>query len=192
VSGTGGRRGRAGRGVTAAGRRSAAVDRPLRIGVIGSSAADGTIRSAARGVGRALALARAVTVCGGLGGVMEAAADGAAAEGGLVLGFLPGGDPAAAAPGVSLPVPTGLGEARNVLVVRASEAVVAVAGAWGTRAEAALCMKLGIPLVGLLDDLGETFPIERFTDPDAAAARALELATGARRGATDDEKKRTR
>lgn len=178
--------------MTSADRRPPAVDRPIRIGVIGSSSADGTIRTAARGVGRALALARAVTVCGGLGGVMEAAADGAAAEGGLVLGFLPGTAAAAAAPGVSLPVPTGLGEARNVLVVRASEAVVAVAGAWGTRNEAALCMKLGVPLVGLLDDLGEAFPIERFTDPDAAVARALELAIGARRGATEDERKRTR
>lgn len=167
------------------------VDRPLRIGVIGSSSADDTVRAAARGVGRALALARAVTVCGGLGGVMSAAAEGAAAEGGLVLGFLPGADPDASAPGVTLPVPTGMGEARNVLVVRASEAVVAVAGAWGTRNEAALCLELGIPLVGLLDTLGDVFPIERFTDPDAAVARALEMATGGRRR-DSDETKRTR
>ncbi|HKK08075.1 MAG TPA: TIGR00725 family protein [Gemmatimonadota bacterium] len=166
------------------------MDRPLRIGVIGSSRADDTVLAAARGVGRALALARAVTVCGGLGGVMAAAAEGAAAEGGLVLGFLPGGDPAAAAPGVSLPVATGLGEARNVLVVRASEAVVAVAGGWGTRNEAALCLKLGIPLVGLLDSLGDVFPIERFTDPDAAVARALERATGRRRAHSDETRTR--
>lgn len=155
--------------------------RPLRIGVIGSSDAGAEALAAARGVGRALARARAVVVCGGLGGVMAAAAEGAAAEGGLVLGLLPGEDPSAAAPGVGLPIATGLGEARNVLVVRASEAVVAVAGGWGTRNEAALCLKLGVPLVGVLDTLGETFAIERFTDPDAAVARALEGATGRRR-----------
>lgn len=174
-------------------RRSAAgpsIERPFRIGVIGSSDAGGMARAAARGVGRALALARAVTVCGGLGGVMEAAAAGAAAEGGLVIGFLPGGDAQEAAAGVSLPVPTGLGEARNVLVVRASEAVVAVAGSWGTRNEASLCLKLGIPLVGLLDTLGDIFPIERFTDPDAAVARALELATCARTDHLDSERHR--
>ncbi len=115
--------------------------------------------------------------------MMAAAAAGSADEGGLVLGLLPGEDPSAAAPGVTVPIATGLGEARNVLVVRASEAVIAVAGGWGTRNEAALCLKLGIPLVGLLDSLGELFPIDRFIEPDAAVARALELATG-RRGHT--------
>lgn len=160
---------------------TAAVERPLRIGVIGSASAGSEALAAARGVGRALARARAVTVCGGLGGVMEAAAEGAASEGGLVLGLLPGDDPAAAAPGVSLPVPTAMGEARNVLVVRASEAVVAVAGGWGTRSEASLCMKLGVPLVGLMDTIGDLFEIERFRDPEGAVARALELAQERRR-----------
>ncbi len=156
--------------------------RPVRIGVIGSADAGPEALTAARGVGRALARARAVVVCGGLGGVMAAAAGAAAAEGGLVLGFLPGEDPSAAAPGVGLPIATGFGEARNVLVVRASEAVLAVAGGWGTRNEAALCLKLGVPLIGLLDTLGGSFSIERFTDPDTAVARALEMATGRRRG----------
>ncbi len=157
------------------------VDRPIRIGVIGSSHAGDELRAAARGVGRALARARAVVVCGGLGGVMEAAAAGAAEEGGAVVGFLPGDDPDAAAPGVTIPVATGMGEARNVLVVRASEALVAVGGAWGTKNEATLCMKLDVPLVGVMDALGESFPIERFRDPDAGVARALELAEQARR-----------
>ena len=157
------------------------ADRPYRVGVIGSSSADEEERAAGRGVGRALARARALVVCGGLGGVMEAAAEGAASEGGAVLGFLPGEDPEAAAPGVTVPVATGFGQARNVLVVRASEAVVAVGGAWGTRNEASLCLKLGTPLVGVHDSLGELFPVERFRDPDAGVARALELAQ-ARRG----------
>jgi uncharacterized protein (TIGR00725 family) len=158
-----------------------AVDRPYRIGVIGSGAAEGEVLAAARGVGRALGKARALLVCGGMGGVMEAAAEGAADEGGAVLGILPGDDPSAAAPGVTVPVPTGFGQGRNVLVVKASEAVVAVGGAWGTRSEAALCLKLGVPLIGVMDSLGDVFSVERFRDPDAGVARALELAQKTRR-----------
>ncbi len=108
---------------------------------------------------------------------MAAAAEGAASEGGEVLGILPGDDPDAAAEGVSIPIPTGIGEARNYLVVRASEAVIAVSGGWGTVNEAAHCMKIGRPLVGVRDALGDRFEIERFEDPAAAVARALELAT---------------
>lgn len=170
-------------GLGGAGRggRGAAVDRPLRIGVIGSGDAEGEVLVAARAVGRALARAEALLVCGGLGGVMGAAAEGAAEEGAPVLGFLPGDDPGEAAAGVSIPVPTGLGEARNALVVRASEAVIAVSGEWGTMSEAAFCMKLGVPLVGVLDSLPDEFPIDRFRDPAAAVARAFELAQGRRR-----------
>lgn len=159
-----------------------AVDRPYRIGVIGSGEAEGEVLAAARGVGRALGKARALLVCGGMGGVMEAAAEGAADEGGAVLGILPGDDPSAAAPGVTVPVPTGFGQGRNVLVVKASEAVVAVGGEWGTRSEAALCLKLGVPLIGVMDTLGDVFPVERFRDPDAGVACALELAQTTRRG----------
>lgn len=165
-----------------AARRKGAVDRPYRIGVIGSGSAEGEVLALARGVGRSLARARALVVCGGLGGVMEAAAEGAASEGGAVLGILPGDDPDAAAPGVTVPVPTGFGQGRNVLVVKASEAVVALGGAWGTRSEASLCLKLGVPVVGVSDTLGEVFDIERFRDADAAVARALELAQKGRRG----------
>lgn len=163
------------------GAAGARAERPYRVGVIGSSSAGEEEIAAARGVGRALARARALVVCGGLGGVMEAVAEGATAEGGAVIGFLPGDDPEAAAAGVTVPVATGLGEARNVLVVKASEAVVAVGGEWGTRNEAALCLKIGTPLVGVHDSLGDLFDIERFRDPDAGVARALELAQ-ARRG----------
>lgn len=151
--------------------------RPIRIGVIGSASADPDTWAIAHAVGRALGRAEALLVCGGGGGVMAAAAEGACQEGGEVLGLLPGDDPDAAADGVSIPVPTGFGEARNFLVVRASEAVIAVAGGWGTLNEAAHCVKIGRPLVGVGDRLGEKFDIERFGDPAAAVARALELAT---------------
>ncbi|MEJ2482655.1 MAG: hypothetical protein P8049_05950, partial [Gemmatimonadota bacterium] len=101
-------------------------------------------------------------------------------EGGLVLGFLPGSDADAGADGVTIPIATGLGEMRNALVVRASEALIAIEGEWGTLNEAALCMKIGRPLVGVRDALGDRFPIERFEEPAAAVARAVELASARR------------
>ena len=156
--------------------------RPIRIGVIGSARADAETWATAHAVGGALARAEALLVCGGGAGVMAAAAEGACREGGAVLGILPGDDADAAADGVSIPLPSGMGEARNVLVVRASEAVIAVAGSWGTMNEAALCIKIGRPLVGVRDTLGSRFEIERFDDPAAAVARALELATEWRSG----------
>lgn len=156
--------------------------RPLRIGVIGSGSCGPEAADAARSLGAVLAREGAAVLCGGLGGVMAAAADGAASEGGTVIGLLPGSDPSAAAGGVSLPIATGLGHSRNAVLVRASEAVVAVAGEWGTRSEASLCIKMRVPLVGLRDTLGEVFAIERFRDPVPAATRALELARAGRGG----------
>lgn len=157
------------------------MSRPLRIGVIGSSTASEEEALLARAVGAAIARAEAVTVCGGLGGVMEAAAAGASGEGGTVLGILPGADATAAAAGVTIPVPTGLGEARNVIVVRASEAVIAIAGGWGTLSEAAFCRKFGIPVIGLDARLPDAALTERADDPAAAVARAVELAGERRR-----------
>lgn len=98
-------------------------------------------------VGAGLARAGAVLLCGGLGGVMAAAAAGAASEGGLSVGLLPGDDRSAAAPALSVALPTGLGELRNGLLVRAADAVVAVGGSWGTLSEVALARRTGVPLV---------------------------------------------
>lgn len=100
-------------------------------------------------IGRGLAESGAVVVCGGLGGVMAAACRGAASAGGTTIGLLPGLDRAEANPWVGVAVPTGLGEGRNLLVVRAADAVVAVGGAYGTLAEIALALKIGTPVVGL-------------------------------------------
>lgn len=148
----------------------------IRIGVIGSGSTDAERLEAARAVGRAVARSGAVLVCGGLGGVMDAAATGASSEGGTVVGILPGDDPDAASPGVTIPLPTGLGEARNTLVVKAADAVIAVAGGWGTLNEAAMCLKTGTPIVAVLDTLPAELPIERFTEPEAAVAAAIDLA----------------
>src|SRR3954454_21920415 len=100
-------------------------------------------------MGRELARRGAVLVTGGLGGAMEAACRGAKAEGGTTLGILPAYDRSAANPWVDVAVPTGMGEARNALLVRAADAVIAVAGEFGTLSEIALALKVGTPVVGL-------------------------------------------
>jgi uncharacterized protein (TIGR00725 family) len=103
----------------------------------------------AEAVGRALAGRGAVVVCGGLGGAMEAACRGAKEAGGTTVGILPGLDRAAANPWVDAALPTGLGEARNALVVRAADALIAVGGGYGTLSEIALALKAGKPAIGL-------------------------------------------
>jgi uncharacterized protein (TIGR00725 family) len=118
-------------------------------------------------VGRLLAEGGAVVVCGGLGGVMEAACRGACSAGGLTIGILPGRDRREANPFVEVAMPTGLGEARNALVVRAADAVVAVGGAYGTLSEIALALKGGTPVVGL-----RTWELARGGHPDAGVVQA--------------------
>jgi uncharacterized protein (TIGR00725 family) len=103
----------------------------------------------AMAVGRGLAAAGAVVVCGGLGGVMEGACRGAGDAGGVTVGILPGSDRRAANPCVDIAIPTGLGEARNALVVRSADALVAVGGGLGTLSEVALALKARKPVVGL-------------------------------------------
>ena len=137
-------------------------------------------------VGRELARRGAVVVTGGLHGAMEAACRGAKAEGGTTLGILPTHDRADANEWVDVAVATGLGEARNALVVRAVDALIAVAGEFGTLSEIAFALKLGTPVVGL-----QTWelacggrPVQAIvvaTTPADAAERAVALAT-ARRG----------
>jgi uncharacterized protein (TIGR00725 family) len=105
--------------------------------------------AAAEEVGAAIADAGATLVCGGLGGVMEAACRGARSRGGLTVGLLPGTDREDANGWVVLALPTGLGEGRNALVVRAADAVVAIGGGWGTLSEIALALKTGVPVVGV-------------------------------------------
>lgn len=111
-------------------------------------------------------------VCGGLGGVMEAACRGATKAGGLTVGILPGTDRAAANAFVDVAVPTGLGEARNALVVRAADALIAVGVGYGTLSEIALALKAGKRVVGL-----DSWDIEGMlaaADPQAAVAALLE------------------
>lgn len=119
------------------------------VAVVGAGDADVVTRAAAEEVGAELARAGAGVVCGGLGGVMEAACRGAARAGGLTVGLLPGDDPEAANPWVAVVIPTGLGEARNTLVARAGRALIAVGGGHGTLSEVAFALKTGRRVVAL-------------------------------------------
>jgi uncharacterized protein (TIGR00725 family) len=160
------------------------VARPLRIAVCGGGgrSASAAELAAAEETGRAIASSGAVLVCGGLGGVMEAAARGAASVGGLTLGILPGDSAAEANPWISLPLPTAMGEGRNVLVVRAADAVIAIGGEWGTLSEVALARKIGIPVILLEPALTAALPLPRAASPAEAVAAALEAARRRRGG----------
>lgn len=146
------------------------------IAVVGDGQCPPDIARRAEEVGRALAEAGATIVCGGLGGVMEAACRGARESGGITVGILPGLDPSDANPYVDIPIVTGMGQGRNLLVVASAAAVVAVSGGYGTLSEIALALKHGIPVVGL-----GTWPLgqDHITAVDSAeeaAVKALELA----------------
>ena len=121
----------------------------LYIGVIGPGEASAEELDRAETVGRLLAERGAILVCGGLGGGMEAVARGASSASGLVIGILPGRDRAEANPHVTVAIPTGLGEMRNPLLVRAADALIAVGGADGTLSEVAFTMRTKVPVVGL-------------------------------------------
>jgi uncharacterized protein (TIGR00725 family) len=157
-----------------------ALDRPIRIAVCGAGTANRTLAKMAEDVGREIAQSGSVLVCGGLGGVMEAAAKGAHNAGGLTIGILPGSDPNDANPWIAIPMPTDMGEARNALVVRFADAAIAVAGEWGTLSEIALAMKLGVPMVLLSPTLAEGLAIEKARDAADAVRRALRHARQAR------------
>lgn len=119
------------------------------IAVIGSAVCGDQVAALAREVGREIARSGAVLVCGGRGGVMEAACQGAKAEDGTTVGILPGTVRQEANPYVDLSIATGLGEARNAIVVRTADAVIAIGGGFGTLSEIGLAFKMGRPVVGL-------------------------------------------
>ena len=119
------------------------------IAVIGNSSCSPKEAKLAETVGELLAQQGVTVICGGLGGVMEAVCRGAKSKGGLTVGILPGQDPSTANPWVDIPVVTGIGEARNVAVVKSAQAVIAIGGSHGTLSEIAYALKSGIPVVGL-------------------------------------------
>lgn len=119
------------------------------VAVIGSSECTPEEALVAEAVGRELAKRGATVVCGGLGGVMKAASKGARSEGGRTIGILPGNSPAEANEYIEIPIVTGMGYARNVIVVKSAGAVIAIGGRFGTLSEIGHALQSGIPIIGL-------------------------------------------
>jgi uncharacterized protein (TIGR00725 family) len=161
------------------------VPRPAPcIAVIGSGAdASADELAQAEEAGAAIAAAGATLICGGLGGVMEAACRGARSRGGLTVGLLPGSDRSEANGWVVLAIPTGLGQARNALVAGAADAVVAIGGGWGTLTEIGFAVRAGTPVLGVgtwrLERAGAAVPGVHAVD-DAVTAVAEALRRGVR------------
>jgi uncharacterized protein (TIGR00725 family) len=157
------------------------MTRETYIAVVGPSAGTPAELAIGEAVGRGIAEAGGVLVCGGMGGVMEAAAGGCADAGGRSVGILPTDSRLDANPYVTIAVATGMGEARNAIVVRTADAVIAVHGEFGTLSEIALALKMGKPVVGLgtweLAKDGESVAaIVPASDAKEAVATALRLA----------------
>ena len=125
------------------------MNRPKYVGVIGAGECGDSTFKTARNLGFQIGEKGWILVCGGLGGVMEAAAKGCAEAGGMTLGILPGSKRNSANPYIRIALPPGLGEGRNLLVVRTSDVLVSIEGGYGTLSEIALALKAGKPVIGL-------------------------------------------
>ena len=144
------------------------------IGVIGAGVCDDSTAAMAYEVGKGIAQAGYALVCGGLGGVMEAACRGACEADGLTIGILPGDTIAAANPYVKIPIATGLGIARNVIIVRSSRVLIAVSGGPGTLSEIAFALQLRVPVVSLRS-FSMSEQVIQARDPEHALREALAL-----------------
>ena len=144
------------------------AQRPVYISVIGAGneAAEPALKQAEE-VGRLLATQGAVVVCGGLNGVMEAVSRGAKQAGGRTIGILPGDDHRLANKWIDTPIPTGLGHARNTIVVKTGDAVIAIAGAFGTLSEIGHAIADNKTVIGL-----NTWELNRDGTPDTAIVSA--------------------
>ncbi len=155
------------------------------VAVVGGDPAPEAALLQAEAVGREIAANGAVLICGGRGGVMEAACRGAQLAGGQTIGVLPGSDRSEANAYVSLPIVTGLGHARNLVIILSADAVIAVDGSYGTLSEIAFALTLNKPVVGLstwtMSPGGDAAvpPILRTEDPAEAVRLALEAARSA-------------
>ena len=144
------------------------------IAVIGAGTCDEETAARARQVGRLLARSGCILVNGGLGGVMEAASEGARAAGGTVVGILPSADPGDANPHVTVAIATGMGDARNAIIANTAAGFLAIAGAYGTLSEIAFALKRNKPVVSL--GSWEVDPrVQRAETPEAAVRTLLDL-----------------
>jgi uncharacterized protein (TIGR00725 family) len=142
------------------------------VAVCGASEATRSQLEAAREVGKLLADSGAIVINGGLGGVSGAASEGAAGAGGTVVGLLPGTDREGANPHLTIALPTGMGQARNVLIVTAAESVIAIGEGWGTLSEIAIARRLGRSVTSL--DSWSVKGLDSVRTPAEAVKRALE------------------
>lgn len=127
--------------------------RAHHVGVIGAGACEESVHGMARRLGHEIGKRGWILVCGGLSGVMEGASRGCREAGGRTVGVLPGLDKETANPYIDIPLPTGLGQGRNLIVVRAADLLIAMSGGYGTLSEIALALKMNKPVIGL-----ETWP----------------------------------
>ncbi len=155
----------------------------LYIGVIGANECNQKIYDIAEKVGSLIAKKSAVLVCGGRMGVMEAASKGAKKSNGKTIGILPGLNRNEANDYIDYPIATGIGQARNLIVVLNSDAIIAVGGEFGTLSEIALALKHGIPVVALnswslekIYDGKETVHFSPVNNAEEAVIKAFELA----------------
>lgn len=158
---------------------------PSVIGVIGESRfSDAAHEALAEEVGRRIAAAGCALICGGLGGVMEAACRGSRTAGGMTIGILPGSDRKEANAFVDVAVATGMGQTRNTIIVLTADALIAIGGGYGTLSEIGFALRQGRPVVGLrtwdATRAGERAPIVVVQTPEQAVGEALRLAGATR------------
>ena len=137
------------------------TNRKKFIAVVGGGKCSPHVTETAEAVGREIARHGAILICGGLGGVMEAACRGASSEGGVTIGILPGDNRQSANPYVQIPLVTNMGEARNVIIIKSAQAVIAIDGSYGTLTEIAHALRNDTPVIGL-----DTWALSRNGQPD--------------------------
>lgn len=165
--------------------------KPKFIAVIGGSRCSPEEAELAEAVGREIAKNEAILVCGGMGGIMEAVCRGASSEGGITIGILPGENSRLANPYVQIPIVTGIGYARNVIVVKSAHAVIAIGGNYGTLSEISHALQSNIPVIGLntwlLSREGQVdSSIIPAQSPAEAVAKALNLANNPSPGQVEE------
>ncbi|MDY7036432.1 MAG: TIGR00725 family protein [Thermodesulfobacteriota bacterium] len=146
----------------------------IYVGVIGSGECSDSVYDLAANLGFQIGKKGWIMVCGGLGGVMEGAAKGCVEADGVTIGILPGLERESANPYIKIPLPTGLGEGRNLLVVRSSDVLISIAGGYGTLSEIALALKMNKPVIGL-DTWENIKGIQYVSDPHEAIQKINEL-----------------
>ncbi len=143
------------------------------IGIIGAGRSEPGLYEMARRCGYLIASRGGVLICGGLGGVMEAAALGAKEAGGLTIGILPGDKRDSANPYIDIPILTGFGEGRNIIIVRSADALIAIGGEYGTLSEIAFALKGGKPVIGI--HTWDVKGIIKAEDPEEAVKKVFEI-----------------